>query len=106
MRNRGRPHACAIRLPARTIGIARARVKIDLANLAYNVRRFVWLGGRTTPVEDATGNCPSTRASMAPAEVISGKTQISKRFTHLEMNILPPLRRSGRDGRPPSLLLS
>jgi hypothetical protein len=43
---------------------------------------------------------------MAPAEVISGKTQISKRFTHLEMNILPPLRRSGRDGRPPSLLLS
>ena len=27
----------------RTIGIARARVKIGLANLAYNMRRFVWL---------------------------------------------------------------
>ena len=27
----------------RTIGIARARVKIGIANLAYNMRRFVWL---------------------------------------------------------------
>ena len=27
----------------RTIGIARARVKIGLANLVYNMRRFVWL---------------------------------------------------------------
>jgi IS5 family transposase len=27
----------------RTIGMARARVKIGLANLAYNMRRFVWL---------------------------------------------------------------
>jgi transposase, IS5 family len=27
----------------RTIGIARAKVKIGLANLAYNMRRFVWL---------------------------------------------------------------
>ena len=27
----------------RTIGIGRARVKIGLANLAYNMRRFVWL---------------------------------------------------------------
>jgi transposase, IS5 family len=27
----------------RTIGLARARLKIGLANLAYNMRRFVWL---------------------------------------------------------------
>ena len=27
----------------RTIGITRAQVKIGLANLAYNMRRFVWL---------------------------------------------------------------
>jgi IS5 family transposase len=27
----------------RTIGMARARVKIGLANLAYNIRRYVWL---------------------------------------------------------------
>jgi transposase, IS5 family len=30
-------------LVARTIGIARATVKIGLANLAYNMRCFVWL---------------------------------------------------------------
>ena len=30
-------------LIVRTIGIARARVKIGMANLAYNIRRFVWL---------------------------------------------------------------
>jgi transposase, IS5 family len=36
-------------LVVRTIGIARARVKIGLANLAYNLRRFVWLSGRAMP---------------------------------------------------------
>ena len=30
----------------RTIGIARAKVKIGLANLAYNMRRLVWLSSR------------------------------------------------------------
>ena len=34
-------------LIVRTIGIARARVKIGMANLAYNIRRFVWLGQNT-----------------------------------------------------------
>jgi IS5 family transposase len=33
----------------RTIGIARARAKIGMANLAYNMRRFVWLEGRSAP---------------------------------------------------------
>ena len=33
-------------LVVRTIGIARARVKIGLANLAYNMKRFVWLSSR------------------------------------------------------------
>lgn len=33
-------------LVVRTIGIARARVKIGLANISYNIRRFVWLSGR------------------------------------------------------------
>ncbi len=27
----------------RTIGIARARTKIGMMNLVYNMRRFVWL---------------------------------------------------------------
>jgi IS5 family transposase len=31
----------------RTIGIARARTKIGMANLAYNLTRFVWHEGRT-----------------------------------------------------------
>ena len=37
-------------LRVRTIGIARARVKIGFANLAYNMRRFIWLGGRGAPI--------------------------------------------------------
>ncbi len=34
-------------LAVRSIGIARARVNIGLVNLAYNIRRFVWLTGKT-----------------------------------------------------------
>jgi IS5 family transposase len=33
----------------RTIGLARARLKIGLTNLAYNMRRFVWLRVRRAP---------------------------------------------------------
>ena len=33
----------------RTVGIARARAKIGLANLAYNFTRFAWLQGRAAP---------------------------------------------------------
>ena len=33
-------------LVVRTIGLARARVKIGLANLVYNMQRFVWLSGK------------------------------------------------------------
>ncbi|WP_424139944.1 IS5 family transposase [Roseomonas chloroacetimidivorans] len=33
-------------LVVRTIGLARARVKIGLANLAYNMKRLVWLSGK------------------------------------------------------------
>lgn len=40
---------CAMRLVVRTIGLARARAKITLANLAYNMRRLVWFDGRTAP---------------------------------------------------------
>jgi hypothetical protein len=36
-------------LVVRTIGIARARVRIGLANLAYNMSRFVWLSSKATP---------------------------------------------------------
>lgn len=33
-------------LIVRTIGIARARVKIGLANPAYNMKRLVWLSSK------------------------------------------------------------
>ncbi len=36
-------------LVVRTIGMARARTKIGLANLAYNMKRLVWLQGTTAP---------------------------------------------------------
>lgn len=38
-----------MRLFIRTIGIARARIKIGMANLAYNFQRFAWLEGRSAP---------------------------------------------------------
>jgi transposase, IS5 family len=36
-------------LVVRTIGVARAQVKIGLANLAYNMRRSVWLSRHAAP---------------------------------------------------------
>ena len=36
-------------LLVRIIGIARARIKIGMANLAYNFQRLAWLGGRGAP---------------------------------------------------------
>ncbi|KHS41664.1 MULTISPECIES: IS5 family transposase [Novosphingobium] len=36
-------------LVVRTIGIARATIKIGMANLVYNFQRLVWLEGRGTP---------------------------------------------------------
>ena len=38
---------CCLRLVVRTVGLARATAKIMLANLAYNIRRLVWIEGRT-----------------------------------------------------------
>lgn len=32
-------------LVIRTVGLARARVKIGLADLVYNMRRMIWLAG-------------------------------------------------------------
>ena len=33
----------------RTIGIARARTKIGLANIVYNMKRVLWLTAQTAP---------------------------------------------------------
>jgi IS5 family transposase len=39
----------AMALVVRTISIARARVKTCFANLAYNMRHYVWLSSKATP---------------------------------------------------------
>ena len=36
-------------LIVRTIGIARATIKIGMANLVYNLQRLAWLEGRSVP---------------------------------------------------------
>ena len=38
-----------MRLFVRTVGLARARMKIGMANLAYNFTRLAWLTSRTAP---------------------------------------------------------
>lgn len=38
-----------MKLFVRTIGIARARVKIGMANLVYNFSRLAWLQARAAP---------------------------------------------------------
>jgi transposase, IS5 family len=40
---------CRLGLVIRTVGMVRARVKIGLANLAYNFTRLVWLNSRIVP---------------------------------------------------------
>lgn len=56
-------------LIVRTIGPARAKVNIGLANLAYNLRRMVWLagtaiGGVRPPAIPATG--PPAQSALTP----------------------------------------
>ncbi len=48
----------------RTIGIARAKAKIGLANTAYNVTRLIWL--KTGPQQRDAMGAPSARAQMPP----------------------------------------
>jgi hypothetical protein len=48
-------------LIVRTIGIARARIKIGMANLAYNFQRLAWLEGVLRPHDAKTGPCSRLR---------------------------------------------
>jgi hypothetical protein len=61
----------------RTIGLARAKVKIGLANLADNMRRFVWLQGRSAPAcgresarSAATGEIACKKRPMAARSAV------------------------------------
>ncbi len=38
-----------MKLFVRTVGLPRARLKIGMANLAYNMRRFLWLQRKPAP---------------------------------------------------------
>lgn len=51
----------------RTIGITRARIKIGMANLAYNFQRLAWLEGRSAPAERENG-APSGAPVPKPRE--------------------------------------
>ena len=39
----------SMRLVIRTIGVARAKATITLANMAYNMKRWRWLDSRPAP---------------------------------------------------------
>ena len=50
----------------RTIGLARARTKIGMANLIYNMKRLVWLEGRRAPARrQNTGKSAQTKPKPA-----------------------------------------
>ena len=71
-----------LHLVIRTIGLARATTKITLANLAYNMRRPMWIEGCQTratalPAAGAAKNAASLAAqSASPA----AKTPLPKRI--------------------------
>ena len=78
-------------LIVRTIGIARARVKIGMANLAYNIRRFVWLrtksGGSVTEQRGrphASAAIETAKRSRRPTQTMPTRP----RTRRLEMRLL------------------
>src|SRR4051794_31854601 len=60
-------------LTSRAIGLARARVKIGLANIAYNMRRFIWLRTkevlRECPVHTADESAGRGRSHLSEPSV-------------------------------------
>ena len=57
-------------LVIRTIGLARARVKIGLANLAYNMRRMVWLGSRPATADNEAGDSSAENSAEPGTDTI------------------------------------
>jgi hypothetical protein len=65
-------------LVIRTIGLARATVKIGLANLTYNMKRAVWLSARTAAA------CSTQRNAVLAARINaarSARTSVRHRLT-------------------------
>jgi hypothetical protein len=71
-----------------TIGIARVEVKIGLANLAYNIRRYVWLSGRLAPVVSQPPLAGIAR--LLPGRFGSGSNAIPTKDRHA--TLMPPSR--------------
>jgi hypothetical protein len=78
-------------LVVRTIGIARARVKIGLA-LAYNMRRFVWLRPWQPP-EPCSGQTKEPAASKTSSKIGratatgTGRSLIIIQFVHVHSEV-------------------
>jgi hypothetical protein len=66
------------KLFVRTIGISRARVKIGLANIAYNMLRYVWLTGK--PQTGWTRRWPEGRNAAADEAIITKNERPSARI--------------------------
>jgi len=54
-----RPQPTALELIVRTVGMTRARVKIGLANLAYNFSRLTWLQAQTAAARGHRAGSPN-----------------------------------------------
>src|SRR5580658_1988002 len=65
---------CRLGLVVRTVGMTRARVKIGLANLAYNFTRLAWLSSRTA---HACGNPP--QAMVKPNKPMPAHRQSARK---------------------------
>ena len=76
----------------RTIGIARARTKIGMANLAYNLTRFVWHQGAncarmTAKTAENAAKVPKSATSISPNDRhrshhrVSGRSEPHRRTT-------------------------
>jgi hypothetical protein len=67
---------CRLGLVVHTVGMTRARVKIGLANLAYNFTRLAWLNGRTAPVRSRPDRPCTARQQQPPSFNASGTAVI------------------------------
>jgi hypothetical protein len=76
---------CPLRLVVRTIGMVRARVKIGLANLAYNFTRLAWLNGQAVPAR-----CPNPNVG----EAITAKSKTNRFCSRPDIAANNPIRPS------------
>jgi transposase, IS5 family len=64
---------CRLRLVVRTVGMVRARVKIGLANLAYNFTRMAWRAATRTAAALSAARAPA--AGCSPSRTTNGPSR-------------------------------